>query len=225
MTSAETKKAPVAPTTGTTAEAAPTAPTNTEFIANETDKTMIASPTDNRQRLESVVTTASKCGALISRHFLDGDTLTEHAALSISDMGSTTIDGEGTVDVSVDEIECFSPVNARDFAELVTCLSNIADVLATYADPTEAQRDLLELVPPTRLVKQQSGDLIAEIRTKFGVSHEDVQRVSGLDADVLRRVESGDLPVSSPGAAAVLRAIIDTAEEPASSAIDFCSEV
>lgn len=115
MTSAETKKAPVAPTTGTTAEAAPTAPTNTEFIANETDKTMIASPTDNRQRLESVVTTASKCGALISRHFLD--------------------------------------------------------------------------------------------------------------ADVLRRVESGDLPVSSPGAAAVLRAIIDTAEEPASSAIDFCSEV
>lgn len=46
------QEAPVAPTTGTTAEAAPTAPTNTEFIANETDKTMIASPTDTSNALD-----------------------------------------------------------------------------------------------------------------------------------------------------------------------------
>lgn len=221
------QEAPVAPTTGTTAEAAPTAPTNTEFIANETDKTMIASPTDNRQQLEIALTTACRHGALVSGNSLDADSLTEYSALAVGDLISLNFDGHGHGDVSTDATECLDPESARVHAATLASVIDVLDVLTSYANPAEAHRDLLDMVPPTRLVKQQSGDLITEIRTRFGVSHEDVQRVSGLDADVLRRVESDELPVSLPAAAAVLRAVIEAAEEPASAQlrrpVDACA--
>lgn len=199
----------------------------TEPLAKRTDTPIMTLPADNRPPLEIALTTACRHGALVSRNFLDADSLTEYSALAVGDLISLNFDGHGNGDVSTDATECLDPESARVHAATLASVIDVLDALTSYANPAEAHRDLLDMVPPTRLVKQQSGDLIAEIRTRFGVSHEDVQRVSGLDADVLRRVESDELPVSMPAAAAVLRAVIEAAEEPASAQlrrpVDACA--
>lgn len=199
----------------------------TEPLAKRTDTPIMAPPTDNRQQLEPALTEACRHGALVSRNFLDADSLTEYSVLAVGDLISLNFDGNGNGDVSTDATECLDQESARVHAATLASVIDVLDALTSYANPAEAHRDLLDMVPPTRLVKQQSGDLIAEIRTRFGVSHEDVQRVSGLEADVLRRVESDELPVSMPAAAAVLRAVIEAAEEPASAQlrrpVDACA--
>lgn len=199
----------------------------TEPLAKRTDTPIMTLPTDNRQQLEIALTTACRHGALVSRNFLDADSLNEYSALAVGDLISLNFDGNGNGDVSTDATECLDQESARVHAATLASAIDVLDALTSYANPAEAHRDLLDMVPPTRLVKQQSGDLIAEIRTRFGVSLEAVQRVSGLDADVLRRVESDELPVSMPAAAAVLRAVIEAAEEPASAQlrrpVDACA--
>lgn len=200
---------------------------NSTALSNEGSSTIMTLPTDNRQQLEPALTEACRHGALVSLNFLDADSLTEYSVLAVGDLISLNFDGNGNGDVSTDATECLDPESARVHAATLASAIDVLDALTSYANPAEAHRDLLDMVPPTRLVKQQSGDLITEIRTRFGVSHEDVQRVSGLEADVLRRVESNELPVSMPAAAAVLRAVIEAAEEPASAQlrrpVDACA--
>lgn len=214
MTSAETKKAPVAPTTGTTAEAAPTAPTNTESSRNETDRPMFAPAADNRQQLEPTVRNLARICRVSTTEIVDSDALSVITTLHAGDHSIEHT--EAGVYTTFGGVDYLNPVDAAEYVELVALVAEVARILSSYANPDDAARDLLGLVPAPHVENPGDGGIFVALRERFGIDREAVERASGMKADLLRRVEEGDIRVSVPATVEITRAILEAADEPAS---------
>ena len=175
---------------------------------------MFASAPDNRQQLEATVRNLGRLCRISTTEIVDSDALTVITSLHA---GEHSIEHtEAGIYTSFEGVDSRSPNDAAEYVETVALVADVARILGDYANPEDAARDLLELVPTPTVENPGNGGIFVDLRARFGIDREAVERVSGMRADLLRRVEEGDLRVSVPATVEITRAILEAADEPAS---------
>lgn len=220
-----TQEAPGTPMPGTATEAAPTAPNNSTALKNEGTTSMFASAPDNRQQLEATVRNLGRLCRISTTEIVDSDALTVITTLHA---GEHSIEHtEAGIYTSIEGVESMSPTDAAEYIEKAALVVDVARALSAYANPDDAARDLLDLVPAPPVVNPGDGGIFVDLRTRFGIDREAVERASGMKAELLRRVEEGDLRVSVSATVEITRAILEAADEPASAQlrrpVDACA--
>ncbi|MBF4458360.1 hypothetical protein [Pseudoclavibacter sp. VKM Ac-2867] len=175
---------------------------------------MFASAPDNRQQLEARTTNLTRICRVWTSEIVDSDALSLITTLHAGEHSIEHTDAG--IYTSFEGVDSRSPNDAAEYVETVALVADVVRVLGDYADPENAARDLLELVPTPPVENPGNGGIFVDLRARFGIDREAVERVSGMKTDLLRRVEEGDLRVSVPATVEITRAILEAADEPAS---------